>query len=266
MSMDIGANLSKVNKAASRMITAIPIRKSGLKMGLRTPVIGRPNAIVVDTYGNRYAAERKITEDPTRYFFYKEGVKFDIDNLVYPRIPSWLIFDETLRTKRAVVGLRGTGYHDIEWGKDNMKAIEKGWILKAQTIERLAGKIQDHPDNRSLMERDNLTQTIDTYNRYCKQGVDKDFDSNPKNMGPVKMPPYYALPLYPGGPNTKGGLMANAAREVLDKEGDPISGLYTAGEISSVFKFVYQGGGNLAECIVFGRIAGENAAQRVMNL
>jgi len=40
----------------------------------------------------------------------------------------------------------------------------------------------------------------------------------------------------------------------------PFRGFYTAGEISSALKFVYQGGGNLTECIVFGRIAGKNAA------
>ena len=79
-------------------------------------------------------------------------------------------------------------------------------------------------------------------------------------LGPIEKPPYYALPLYAGGPNTKGGVAANAKREVLDWEGQPIPRLYTAGEISSALKFVYQAGGNLSECIVMGRIAGKNAA------
>jgi succinate dehydrogenase/fumarate reductase flavoprotein subunit len=79
-------------------------------------------------------------------------------------------------------------------------------------------------------------------------------------MGPIDKPPFYALPLYAGGPNTKGGIAANAKREVLNWEGKPIPRLFTAGEISSALKFVYQGGGNLTECIVFGRIAGRNAA------
>ena len=73
-------------------------------------------------------------------------------------------------------------------------------------------------------------------------------------------PPFYAIPLYPGGPNTKGGLRANAQRQVLDWDDKPIPRLYAAGEISSVFQFVYQGGGNLAEGITFGRLAGRNAA------
>jgi succinate dehydrogenase/fumarate reductase flavoprotein subunit len=56
--------------------------------------------------------------------------------------------------------------------------------------------------------------------------------------------------------------MADGERRVLDRDGEPVANLFTAGEISSAFKFVYQGGGNLAECIVFGRVAGENAAER----
>jgi succinate dehydrogenase/fumarate reductase flavoprotein subunit len=78
-------------------------------------------------------------------------------------------------------------------------------------------------------------------------------------MGPVSEPPFYAIPLYPGGPNTKGGLRADPRRRVLDWEDKPIPRLYAVGEICSVFQFVYQGGGNLAEGITFGRIAARNA-------
>jgi succinate dehydrogenase/fumarate reductase flavoprotein subunit len=77
---------------------------------------------------------------------------------------------------------------------------------------------------------------------------------------PIGTPPYYALPLYAGGPNSKGGLQADGDRHVIDWNNNPIPRLYTAGEMSSVLKFVYQGGGNLTEGIVCGRIAGENAA------
>lgn len=266
MSMRIGSSLSKVSKAASRMIAAIPVRSHGLKIGVRTPVVGRPNAIVVDSLGERYAAERSITKDPSRYFFYKEGVRFDIENLVYPRVPSWLIFDEKLRRRRSVVSLRGTGYHGIEWGEQNEAAIENVWILQAPTIEALASEIRAHADNRELMDAETLAATVTDYNRYCDHGIDEAFREDPENMAPLRNPPYYALALYPGGPNTKGGILANAEREVLDMDGEPISNLYTAGEISSAFKFVYQGGGNLAECIAFGRVAGENAAKRAQSL
>jgi succinate dehydrogenase/fumarate reductase flavoprotein subunit len=48
---------------------------------------------------------------------------------------------------------------------------------------------------------------------------------------------------------------------VLDPFGNPIAGLYTAGELGSAFGHLYMSGGNLAECFVGGDIAGRNAAR-----
>ena len=60
--------------------------------------------------------------------------------------------------------------------------------------------------------------------------------------------------------NTKGGLLFDGRHRVLTWEGKPIPRLYTVGEISSVLKFVYQGGGNLTECLVYGRSVGKEVA------
>ena len=59
------------------------------------------------------------------------------------------------------------------------------------------------------------------------------------------------------------GLAAHrgADRRVLTWEGDPIPNLYCVGEIASVLKFVYQGGGNLTECLVYGRNTGKLVAK-----
>lgn len=262
MAMQVGAGLAKVGKAASRVIMAVPIRHHGLKMGLITDAVGRPNSIVIDSYGNRYAAETLITTDPSRYFFYKEAIKFDITKLLYPRVPSWMIFDETFRAKNTItsMGISTAGFGLVPWTKDNMDAVRRGWIMQAETVEALAAKIKEHKENRNLMNAANLTKTIARFNEFSKKGKDEEFDRKAATLGPIDKGPFYALPLYAGGPNTKGGIMANAEREVLDWEGKPIPRLYTAGEISSALKFVYQGGGNLTECIVYGRIAGKNAA------
>ena len=262
MAMQAGAALAKVGKAASRIITAVPIRHHGLKMGLITDSVGGANSIVIDNYGNRYAAETLVTTDPSRYFFYKEAVKFDITKLMYPRVPSWMIFDDTLRSKVTItsLGISTAGFGFVPWTKDNMDAVKRGWILKADTLEELAAKIKEQKENRKLMEAANLVRTVGRFNEFCKKGNDEDYGRKTGTLGSVDKPPYYALPLYAGGPNTKGGIAANARREVLDWLGKPIPRLFTAGEISSALKFVYQGGGNLTECIVFGRIAGRNAA------
>ena len=260
MALKIGAALSKVGSVAGRVICAIPERRHGLKIGLNTSSVGKPNEIVVDNLGRRYAAERRITKDPSRYIFYKEALQFDTVTLTYPRIPSWMIFDSTLFEGGALVSAAAAAYNDIDWDKGNLNALRNGWILQGATIAELAGKIREHTDNRELMDTDALVQQVATWNRYCTAGHDPDFNAEPDTMGPVIKPPYFAIPLYPGGPNTKGGLRSNARREVLDWDDKPIPRLYAAGEINSVFQFVYQGGGNLAECIVFGRMAGRHAA------
>ena len=86
MALKIGAALSKVSSVAGRVICAIPERRHGLKIGLNTSAVGKPNEIVVDNMGRRYAAERRITKDPSRYIFYKEALQFDTTTLSYPRI------------------------------------------------------------------------------------------------------------------------------------------------------------------------------------
>jgi succinate dehydrogenase/fumarate reductase flavoprotein subunit len=159
-----------------------------------------------------------------------------------------------------IVRVGRAAYIGIDWGEDNLQALRNGWILEGATVEELGARIRDHADNRGALDPAVLAHTIETWNDYCKAGHDADFAREVETMGPVATPPFYAIPLYPGGPNTTGGLRSNARRQVLDWDDQPIPRLYTAGEISSVFQFVYQGGGNLAEGIVFGRVAGRNAA------
>jgi 3-oxosteroid 1-dehydrogenase len=260
MAMRAGAALARVGSIAGRVICAIPERRHGLRIGMNTSGVGKPNEIVVDNHGRRYASERRITKDPSRYIFYREALQFDTLSLSYPRIPSWMIFDSVMMRRGPVVSVAAAAYNGIEWGEDNLNALRNGWILSGETIEELAQRIREHGDNRGKMDSAALRHAADTWNGYCAARYDADFQREPGTMGPVSEPPYYAIPLYPGGPNTKGGLRADPQRRVLDWDDCPIPRLYAVGEICSVFQFVYQGGGNLAEGITFGRIAGRNAA------
>ena len=263
MGLDAGAGIMKAGKAASRIILPAPIRHNGMRIDMISPAVGSGHAIVVNQMGRRYAAEHKITKDPSRYFFYKEAVKFNIDTLDYPNSPSWFIFDETLRKAKPIVGLgiSTPGYKFVDYGAaDNSDAVKKGWILKADTLEELAEKIRATKDNAGRMVTANLVEDVKDYNAGCASGKDK-FGRIKSTLQPVSDGPFYALPLVAGGPNTKGGLACNAKREVLDWEMKPIPGLYAVGEIASALKFVYQGGGNLTECLVFGQVCGKIVAK-----
>lgn len=263
MGMAVGAGLQKAGKSAARVIVPTQVKFNGMRLGSITPSVGSPNSIVVDNYGKRYEAETKVTDNPSRYFFYKAAVQFDISTLTYPRTPSWMIFDEKLRSSKPLVGLgiSVVGFGLVDWDKDNLKAIESGLILKADTIEELAEKIRNHPENKKRMVPANLVETVKRFNQFCDDKKDADFNRRPATLGKVEQGPFYAMPLVAGGPNTKGGLLANADREVLTWEGKPIPHLYCVGEIASALKFVYQGGGNLTECLVYGRHCGKIVAK-----
>ena len=116
MALKLGAALVKIGSIAGRVICAIPERRNGLRIGLNTASVGKPNEIVVDNYGRRYAGERRITKDPSRYHFYKEALHFDGQKLEYPRIPSWMVFDSTLMRAGPIVRVGRAAYIGVDWG------------------------------------------------------------------------------------------------------------------------------------------------------
>ena len=63
-----------------------------------------------------------------------------------------------------------------------------------------------------------------------------------------------------------GGLKTNTKAEVLDKQGNPIPGLYAAGEVANgdFYDVEYPASGSSnGLAITFGRAAGTNAAEYV---
>jgi succinate dehydrogenase/fumarate reductase flavoprotein subunit len=171
----------------------------------------------------------------------------------YPRWPSHTVFDETTRASGPITTNEGWTRYSYLWSNDNLAEIEKGWIKKADTIKELAGQIGVDPGK--------LEETIATYNRYCADKCDPDFERPAETLQPIETPPFYAIATYPALLNTQGGPKHNMHAQVVDVYGQPIKRLYKAGEIGSMFGTFYPGAGNLSECMAFGRIAGRNAAQ-----
>lgn len=205
--------------------------------------------IFVDQRGKRFASE---FVDIHAYNFLVDF--FDPLNLTFPRIPCFMIFDEAVR-QAGQIGVTALGYNrgHYTWSKDNEKEIKAGWIIAAQTIPDLAQKIG--------VEHSALEKTISQYNYYCQIQKDLEFHRPPEKLVPFASGPYYAIKLWPCLLNTQGGPRRNAQAQVLYPHGQPIPGLYSAGELGSIFGLLYQGSGNLGECLAFGRIAGGQAAQ-----
>jgi succinate dehydrogenase/fumarate reductase flavoprotein subunit len=207
--------------------------------------------LVVDRAGRRFTRE---TFKP--HTLHYELVLYDSQGLFYPRIPSYWIFDQKRMSNGPLVGLESgpAGPSGIyTWSADNSREVERGWIKQGDTIKELSQTIQ--------VDSGNLMETVDNYNRYCKKGEDAEFQRQAATLVPLDTPPYYAVQLWPGGPNTQGGPRRSSKAQVVRPDGTPVPRLYSAGELGSIYGMLYpSGGGNLAECIAFGRIAGENAS------
>ena len=76
-------------------------------------------------------------------------------------------------------------------------------------------------------------------------------------------PPFEAYAVTCGITFTFGGVRIDPHAQVIDTEGEPIPGLYAAGEmVGGIFYFNYPGGTGLMSGAVFGRIAGTSAGRR----
>lgn len=128
------------------------------------------------------------------------------------------------------------------------------WAYGAESIEELAGLIE--------VPADELAHTVEIWNGFCDDGEDKAFYRPASSLHKVATPPFYAMLCVPSMLNTDGGPVRSAAGEILDVYGDPIPGLYSAGEFGSVWGNLYQGSGNVGECLAFGRIAVRSALAR----
>lgn len=125
-------------------------------------------------------------------------------------------------------------------------------LVTADTPEELAEKIGADPER--------LAQTIADFNEFATNGRDYHLGRDPESMRAFDGGTLYAAEFRPGVLNTQGGPRRNANAEVVDVAGNPIPHLYSAGELGGICAFQYNSGGNLGECMVFGKIAGTNAA------
>jgi predicted oxidoreductase len=82
-------------------------------------------------------------------------------------------------------------------------------------------------------------------------------------LGPLDRGPYYAIEIHSGCLGTKGGPRVDADSRVLSVDGDPIPGLYAAGNaMGSPFGMTYGGaGGTIGPAMVFGFLAGRHVAK-----
>ena len=125
-----------------------------------------------------------------------------------------------------------------------------------RTIERWNAAVRRGPRSRLRARRQRLRLLV---GRPAPQGPPRTPRSARSRRGP-----YYAFEIHSGALGTKGGPRVDPDARVLDIDGDPIPGLYAAGNVmGSPFGMTYGGpGGTLGPAMVFGYLAGRHAASR----
>lgn len=244
----LGAKFWHMNSMAGTWNGAVTVDQSQHAMWFTT---GRQYGITVGTNGRRYYMDVDYvvsnswwdylqgdadirTTCACRHGHYNFGGEWP--HMVLPK-NSFFIFDSD-NVENAVRG----GIMRLCEGDP----VEEGWAVRADTIEELAELID--------VPADELATTVETWNESCEKGVDVQFYRSPDWQTPVKAAPFYAIRMQPEFINTDGGPVRTAKGEILDLDGNVIPGLYSAGEFGSVWCDMYQGGGNLSECVNFARI------------
>ena len=156
--------------------------------------------------------------------------------IAQPEKSAWLVVDQSMVDKSAVIA----GY------------IKSGYTVTGATYEELAKAMG--------VDEATFVSTMNTWNQAVEAKSDAEFNRT-SFANPLTAAPYYAIKITPAVHHTMGGIVINPKAEVLNEKGEAISGLYAAGEVTGGVHGANRLGGNaVADFTVFGRIAGQSAA------
>ena len=255
MAMRVGARLGNMREAWWVPIIELPGERpdGGHNVFLILRERTLPRSIMVNDQGRRFTNEAANYNALGGAFH-----AFDPTRFRYVNQPAWLVFDEGFVQRYGCFGnAPGTPVPHF--------------IPRAGSLAELAGLIG--------VPGHELEETVGRWNKMVDAGQDDDFGRGDSaydgwcgdrtqypglmaTLGPLDTAPYYAVELISSCLGTKGGPRTDVDGRVLDVDGDPIPGLFAAGNaMAGPTGMVYGGaGGTLGPAMVFGYRAGRAAA------
>ncbi len=209
--------------------------------------LARQPWLYVNVLGERYANE----DAPFGYTANQD--------IMQPTSMKWAVWDAKWETD--VHQLHGTVCEAMRppfWTEDSYQDyMDRGVIVEADTLEELA-EVMEVPV-------DALMATVARYNELYEMGEDVDFGKDPAKLTSIVEGPFGAAKVGAGILVTVDGLRINTDLQVLDTEGQPIPGLYAAGNASGDFFAqdypIDLHGLSHGRALTFGWLAGEKAAE-----
>lgn len=192
--------------------------------------------LYTDTAGERFINEEKIAQYPLAIggeAIIRAGKAYVImDSDYYEAVKGDGIYAYLGEPESWIAGPEADYYKTTPENADAhlQQAIDEGWALKADSVAELAEKF-------SLGA---LEEAVERYNAYCESGVDADFGKSAAFLKPVKTAPFYAFEYVPSAWGTNGGVKVDSHLRAMDKQNNPIAGLYVAGvDQGSVYSMPY---------------------------
>ena len=244
MAQAVGAQTANM-EYGKRYPNGIEVSEGMAKSTIAGNIVGwTMSAILVNKDGNRVvnekASNRTILEEELK----QEGGEL------------YLLLDaETFEAWKAKLAPAGISDADIE------KYLEANGtttpvFAHGETLEEAAAA--------AGINADNLKATVEKYNGFVAKGSDDDFGRAATYLTKtIGEGPYYIVEQKPRFATTMGGLVINTSMQVLNEAGEPISGLYAAGEnCGQVMGDDSPSGANNAWALTSGKLAAEAIAAK----
>lgn len=184
-------------------------------------------AILVNQQGNRFFNEMSTRD------------KVSAAIIALPEHYAYIVFDEHVRAKNKAAD----------------EYIARGFVTSASSPRELADKLG--------MDYHAFLATLERYNGFVEKQHDDDFGRTTALRAPINEGPFHAIQIAPGVHHTMGGVTINTDTQVLNSEQQVIPGAFAAGEVVGGLHGGNRIGGNaVADIIVFGSLAGHQAALR----
>ena len=254
MAMAHGADLANMGEAWWVPIIQIPGDTFEGKPRSRSVRLERtrPRSIIVNRAGKRFlneAGEYNSMAGPFHHLDPRHG---------YINDPAWIVFDSQHLKRYGFLGVEPDG-------------PIPHWFCESKDLAELGEK--------TGIDAEGLARTLEAWNANVAHEHDPDFGRGSsaydgywgdndapttagKTLGPIDTAPYYAVPVTVGAMGTKGGPRTDRDGRVLHVSGEPIPGLYAAGNaMAGATGKAYGGaGGTIGPAMVFGFRAGHAAA------
>ena len=246
MAMALGADVDCMEEAWWTPGSLLP---DGTYGGFHVPgESGKPHIVIVGPDGKRVGNEA--------------GSYMEFGQRMYAAgaVPAWAILESRALSKYS--------WGPVIGGKSPQAFVDNGYLVKADTIGELARKCG--------IDEAGFAAEIAQFNGFAARGVDEDFGrggsahnramGDPTNrpnpsLAAIEQGPFYATRIWPLDVGTSGGLVTDEHARVLQEDGQPIAGLYAAGNITApVVGHSYPGAGaSIGGGITFGYVAARHA-------